>query len=698
MSEDSRPSARLNRAPSTEQVGATDAFDAGRQYDESGDLPAAEEAYRTADEFGHVAAAVNLGLLLQERSDLTGAEQAFRRADERGDATAAFHLAWLLVESGDYAGAEKAYRRAALRGHPGARANLRVLLRGEDPPRGIIGANASSGAAPQKVPSQPELVPPERGVADPSALPIRSGTKTLSVGAATRNPVSASVDTDATITADVPVAVALDGSAASAPAAAAEEGSLTQRVGRRIANLQQDPLARTSFLLIADNLLLSALGGLCSVLAARLWPVPAVGLVAAVYGGVSLITSVTLLGMPTVVLRFVRKERRPRRLVAEATLVCMLLSSLTTVVVVALPAHLGLPLGGLGIGVPLAAAGLVVYQIATSVTQVGDPSYIARQEVSILMAKDVAASLARVVLILAFAGAGGPAALFGITIAYASIAAVIDLPLLWARLGKQKLEHLRDEPATEVIIPAEGVRPAGGAAAPLLQEVESRWRRPFGIVRSHTTFAAGSYIAALVSAVPTATLPALAAHLSGAKSAAYIAISLQVSSILTLLPAQTAQALLAELAHIDRDRFASVTLRALRGAYAVTLPAAAVVIIGAPYILHVFGRDYSEHGTAFLRWAAAGSVFFVFNYVGDVTLLAASRIRAYATVNTLGAIWTLAIVGAALSQSFDWLGPAWFAAQAMYAATSLVMLVRTFRPARASLSKFRRRLGGDRFG
>ena len=74
---------------------ANDAFDMAIQFEQRDDLPAAEEAYRAADQLGHAAAAVSLGVLLEERDDLDGAEQAFRRADERGDATGAFHLAWL---------------------------------------------------------------------------------------------------------------------------------------------------------------------------------------------------------------------------------------------------------------------------------------------------------------------------------------------------------------------------------------------------------------------------------------------------------------------------------------------------------------------------------------------------------------------------------------------------------------------------
>jgi hypothetical protein len=143
-------------SPVVAQVNAHDAFDIAVQFEQRGDLPSAEQAYRVADELGHGAAALNLGVLLEEKDDVEGAEEAFRRADERGDATGAFHLAWLLQERGDVAGAEAAYHRADQRGHPAAGGNLRVLLGAAAP------APESNGAAPGSLAPLPVQTPPLR--------------------------------------------------------------------------------------------------------------------------------------------------------------------------------------------------------------------------------------------------------------------------------------------------------------------------------------------------------------------------------------------------------------------------------------------------------------------------------------------------------------------------------------------------------
>ncbi len=82
----------------------------------------------------------------------------------------------------------------------------------------------------------------------------------------------------------------------------------------------------------------------------------------------------------------------------------------------------------------------------------------------------------------------------------------------------------------------------------------------------------------------------------------------------------------------------AATTRALRGAYTVTLPGAAVLVDCAPYVLLVFGSQYSAHGSEFLRWSAASSLFYVFNYVCDVVLVAHHKVRAYILVNSVGAV------------------------------------------------------------
>jgi virulence factor Mce-like protein len=95
---------------------ASSAFEEGNRLARSGDLEAAEAAYRKADEQGHGTAAAYAGLFSEARGDLSEAEEAYSRADERGDGFGAMRLGLLLSQAGDWDGAREAWERTEERG------------------------------------------------------------------------------------------------------------------------------------------------------------------------------------------------------------------------------------------------------------------------------------------------------------------------------------------------------------------------------------------------------------------------------------------------------------------------------------------------------------------------------------------------------------------------------------------------------
>lgn len=110
------------------RLSATSAFNTGLLLAGTGDVNAAEAAYRRADERGSLRGAFNLGQLLRHREDAQGAEAAYRRADERGSPEGAVNLGVLLERRGDLTGAESAYRRGHERGSRKSLRNLERLL------------------------------------------------------------------------------------------------------------------------------------------------------------------------------------------------------------------------------------------------------------------------------------------------------------------------------------------------------------------------------------------------------------------------------------------------------------------------------------------------------------------------------------------------------------------------------------------
>jgi virulence factor Mce-like protein len=107
-----------------------DAFERGNRLAKEGDLEAAYDAYREADEAGHPTAAAYRGALAEARGEWDEAQDAYARADERGDGLGAFRLGLLLSRQDDWDGARAAWKRADERGREEPPFDLDRLLHG----------------------------------------------------------------------------------------------------------------------------------------------------------------------------------------------------------------------------------------------------------------------------------------------------------------------------------------------------------------------------------------------------------------------------------------------------------------------------------------------------------------------------------------------------------------------------------------
>jgi O-antigen/teichoic acid export membrane protein len=141
------------------------------------------------------------------------------------------------------------------------------------------------------------------------------------------------------------------------------------------------------------------------------------------------------------------------------------------------------------------------------------------------------------------------------------------------------------------------------------------------------------------------------------------------------VPSMTAQSLFAEMSAHPEEMVEPVR-KALRAAYVVTLPLALITIVIAPFLLNLFGHAYSVEGHVFLRWGAASSVFFCFNYISDIVLLARKFVRAYVVANVVGTAFVMLSLFLGVHHGLGALGVAWFVGQGCYCTVSCVVLAR----------------------
>jgi O-antigen/teichoic acid export membrane protein len=390
---------------------------------------------------------------------------------------------------------------------------------------------------------------------------------------------------------------------------------------------------------VGDGVAVGAFSGLFLLIATHVWRPHSIGVVSALFGATGLIEAIALLGMPAMIVAYLAKEPDQALLVRGALTVSISVATTLLALLWLIPGHLDVPLNKLGTSTPWAATLSILLIAGSVVGGIVDPAFLARQEVSWSLGKDLAALVIRFAA-LGILASSGTVGYLGVAVIYACSAAIIDLVLYRWRLRRMP-----------------------------------RPRKSLGLslVRSHVGFAAGSQVAVLVSAVPSSLLPLMILARLGSAAAGYAAIPITVIVFLAVVPSMTAQSLFAEIAAHPEEYVAPIR-KSLRAAYVLTLPIAVVFIFLAPLILDLFGHGYSVHGRDLLRWGAASSVFFCLNYISDIVLLARKLIVAYVTANAIGAVLVLASFFVSVSHGLNWLGVGWFVGQGCYCAVSCIVL------------------------
>jgi O-antigen/teichoic acid export membrane protein len=433
---------------------------------------------------------------------------------------------------------------------------------------------------------------------------------------------------------------------------------LRRRIVELAAAVRSDNLTRSSVLLVLDNLIIGAIGGICAILAAREWSPHAVGAVAAIGGVVLLLSAATSTGLASTITRFLGEEHNQLDLVLEAMLFTVVFGLALSGAVCFLPGHLGVPLHDLPVTNGVAFLLIGGWVSANNVVAVTDPAFLARKEVSYAVAKDILSSVIRVAVLVALIGTA-TTGLFLAGMIYGSIAAILDLFLIAWRLRN-----------SAVRIPL----------------------RRLSLIRRRLRFAVGSHSGALVSTIPSTLLATIVAAIFNATTAAFVAVPLVVASYVSIIPSLSSQALLAELTG-SSDEVSRIALRTLRLSYLGVLPLAGFLALFAPFVMLIFGHRYEIHGTWYLRWALAGTIFSTFNYVSDIVLLARQKVVAYNVVNALGTVAVLGTVIGFSTLGARWIGPAILAGEILYSTLSLIAIARY-----TDLSEMARAVRGLRSG
>ncbi len=335
-----------------------------------------------------------------------------------------------------------------------------------------------------------------------------------------------------------------------------------------------DPLFRNGYALMANTGATGLLGLAYWLLAARHYAAADVGRASAAYSAMNLLAGFTALNLVGALTRFIPQSgRRTAGLVLRTYAVSSLASVLLTVPFLASVGHLGssyAELSGVTAGLVFTAC-VVCWGIFT----LQDGVLVGMRSAVWVPVENGIFGIVKIVLLLALAASLLHA---GIYVSW-MLPVAISLPLVNALIfGRLVQPHAR--------LTAARTPPSA---------------------RQIGRFLLGDYTGALCVLAVTNLVPVAVAARVGPSANAYFYVAWMVGATLDLLAVNMATSLTVEGA-FDETALAANCRAALRRTMLILVPVAAVIAVGAPLALRLFGPQYAAHGARILQLLALAAL------------------------------------------------------------------------------------------
>lgn len=350
------------------------------------------------------------------------------------------------------------------------------------------------------------------------------------------------------------------------------------------------PLYKNAYALTASAGLTSALGMGFWVVAAHHYSAGDVGRAGAAIAAMTLLQGIAALYLDGVLIRFVPVAgTRTERLVTSVLGLNIVLSTVVTLVFLA----------GLSLWSPRLeflrsniwiAIGFLILTVGSSNFLVQDGALTGLRMTNWVLAKNGILAVARILLLVLLSPLLGHV---GILAAWIIAAAIMLIP-------SNAFLLLR-------IIPERAFTRSGSAEM---------------AVRDLGSYALGNYVAAVLNVASNSLLPLIVLREAGGQASAHFYLPWTISLAIRLIPSNMSSSLIVE-GTIDRPRLLAHCKAAIINTGRQTLLIACVLVLGAPYILRIFGPGYSGGGATVLRLLALAALPNIVNTI----YIAYARVR-----------------------------------------------------------------------
>jgi len=361
---------------------------------------------------------------------------------------------------------------------------------------------------------------------------------------------------------------------------------------RQKRHLIEHPLYRNSLFLMANTFIMSGLGFVFWMIAARFYSEVEVGLGSAIVSAIMFIALLSKLGLDAALIRRLPTAEKPADLINS----CFTLSGAVALVLAAIF------IAGLGLWSPalsfvrqnaVFSIAFVLFVLLWVLSEMMNFLFAARRRTDFTLLKNTIYSLLKIPLLIFMATyfhAFGIVASWGIAM---GIALAASMFLLLPRV----LDNYKPLPK---LTP--------------------------GIVKETWRYTAGNYLANLLSVSPALLLPIMIVNLLGAEQNAHFYVAWMVAGLLFAIPISVSQSLFVEGSHFEAMLGVNVR-RSFRFTFLLLIPAIVVLFVFGKWPLLAFGAGYSTNALQLLRILSISSLFTGINSIYYGALRVEGRIR-----------------------------------------------------------------------
>ncbi|MEJ5201761.1 MAG: oligosaccharide flippase family protein [Anaerolineales bacterium] len=382
---------------------------------------------------------------------------------------------------------------------------------------------------------------------------------------------------------------------------------------KRIVNFFSQSLFANAGYLLGLNLFPSAIGFLFWGIASRLFNVSDVGLASAVLSAVALLAGISNLGFSTGVIRLLPEAAQPRRLLNTVySLSLITASGIGGIYLLSLPlwsAEMANYFRG-----PFFTVGFLLYVVVTSLGSLIRDTYVARRRAQYAFVYTVITQILRLVFLF-FSTRLAAAGLIGSNL----IAFTIALIYIWVRLPT----------------------------------IQPDYRFKFTLSAEELfvmlPYALGNHLANLIWQLPQTLLPLLIFSSAGAEANAYAYIALMLGSLICSPSFALIGSSFAECANTP-EMTEQILAKVTRLSLLLTLLISVILLASAPWVLLIFGKEYSQSASVLLRWLCVAAPFMTLNQIFFNRLRLEKKIRLLIASSTVLAILILGLSAVLLNQ------------------------------------------------